>query len=388
MLKLIYGGEVYAPDYLGRQDILVAFDRILAIRDTVALEALPVPVTMVDASGKIVVPGLIDQHLHLIGGGGEGGFHTRTQEITLEEIVTGGITTAVGLLGVDNVTRQMTALLAKAKALEAEGLTTFIYAGAYFLSGHSVTDTLMSDIMLLDKVIGVGELAIADHRSGQLSKNELAKIAAQAGVGGLLSGKAGVVHLHVGDGRSGISQVLEIIRETDLPASQFVPTHLNRSETLLEQGLEFIRMGGTIDLTAGVSDQDRENGFLSVAQALTVLRKRGVPVERVTVSSDGNGSAPVFDARENLIGIRVSRVNSLWNDLREVAQKGILSLSDSLRLATENVARVLKLPAKGRLAPGQDADLLVVSRDLEIDVVLARGKILAKNGKAIHSTLI
>jgi len=386
MLTLIRGGEVYAPDYLGRKDILVAFDRILAIGEDINSGGLPVPPVVIDAAGKMVVPGLIDQHVHIIGSGGEGGFATRTPEVSLSALVTAGVTTVVGVLGVDSVTRQMTTLLAKAKGLEVQGLTTFIYTGAYSMDASSLTGSTMSDVALIDKVVGIGELAVSDHRSPQMSTAEIARVASEARVGGLLGGKAGVLHLHIGEGRNGLSHILEIVRETEIPASQFVPTHMNRSIKLVEQGVIFTEMGGTIDLTAGVSAEEEQRGMLSVPWVLKYLQERNVSISRVTVSSDGNGSLPVFDQEANLFKMNVARVRVLWEDLRETVTKGVLPLDDALRLATENVARVLKLPTKGKLAPGRDADLLLLTPDLEIDTVMARGRVLLQKGQMVERT--
>ena len=68
-----------------------------------------------------------------IGGGGEGGFSTRTPEATLSDLTTAGVTTVVGTLGTDGIARDMNALLAKARGLEEEGITTYIYTGSYRL---------------------------------------------------------------------------------------------------------------------------------------------------------------------------------------------------------------------------------------------------------------
>ena len=64
-----------------------------------------------------MVPGLIDPHIHLLGGSGETGFSTQTPEFFISEIVRFGVTTVVGTLGVDTTMKTMAGLLAKVKAL-------------------------------------------------------------------------------------------------------------------------------------------------------------------------------------------------------------------------------------------------------------------------------
>lgn len=172
MFTLIKGAEVYAPEYLGIQDVLFSFDKIAWVSDSIhglSLENLEV----IDARGKILIPGLIDQHVHIIGGGGEGGFDTRTKEIEIESLLRAGITTVVGVLGTDGITRNLEALYAKAKELEIKGITSYIYTGSYGVPPITFTGRVDRDLVLIDKVIGVGEIAISDHRSSHPTEEEL-----------------------------------------------------------------------------------------------------------------------------------------------------------------------------------------------------------------------
>ena len=171
---------------------------------------------VVDCEGNYVVPGFIDSHVHLIGGGGEGGYATRTPEIQLTDITTSGVTTVLGLLGTDGVTRHVASLLAKARGLEDEGITAYIYSGSY-------------DIILIDKVIGIGEKKMCDHRSSQSPKEAYQQITAEARVGGMLSGKAGVVNMHLGDGEDGLKMLYEITKNGEIPKTQIIPTHVKRN---------------------------------------------------------------------------------------------------------------------------------------------------------------
>src|SRR5207237_7845558 len=121
-LLLIEGGDVYAPAPVGAQDVLVANDRVLRVgpadrRALDALAALGVPYEVVDARDAYVVPGFIDPHEHLLGGSGEGGLSLQSPELFLTEIVRAGVTTVVGVLGVDTTMKTMAGLLGRVKAL-------------------------------------------------------------------------------------------------------------------------------------------------------------------------------------------------------------------------------------------------------------------------------
>lgn len=124
---------------------------------------------------------------------------------------------------------------------------------------------MLTDLVLLDKVIGVGGIAIADYRSNHPSLQDLRTLASEANGGGMLGGKAGVLHLHVGDGKEGLDSLIRLIDESDFPIGMFVPTHINRSQKLFQQGIELLKKGGNIDLTAG------ETAGLSMADSLSVI---------------------------------------------------------------------------------------------------------------------
>lgn len=370
MFKLLKNGHCYQPDDVGIKDILVAYDKICDIKDEILLEN-PWDVEVIDCRDCLVCPGIVDQHVHILGGGGEHGPISRIPEIMYSEIVEAGVTTVVGVLGFDSITRSIAGLLAKAKGLEAEGITTYIYTGSYGSPTETLTGRVLTDIVLLDKVIGVGEVAISDYRSNHPSLQDLRTLASEANAGGMLGGKAGVLHLHVGDGQEGLESLMRLINESDFPINMFVPTHINRNPQLFEQGLDLLRKGGNIDLTAG------ETVGYSVAQSLSILLGKGLNLDKVTVSSDGNGSMP------NDAG--VSRIDQLLKDLRVSVLESNLDFAAVIRTATINPAQVLKLyPQKGCLEPGSDADILVLKKtDLSIYRLLAKGQVTVVEQKAV-----
>jgi len=377
MFTLVTGGTVYSPDKLGRRDILIAGRVIARIAEKIELPAEFKP-RVIRAAGKTVVPGFVDLHVHLLGGGGEAGPWSRTPEITLSKITRAGVTTVLGLLGTDDVSRRPETLLAKAMQLEHEGISAYIYSGSYQLPLATITGSLRKDIALIPKVVGVGEVAVSDHRSSQPSFDELCRIAAEARVGGMLGGKAGLVHLHMGAGDRRLEPVLRIVKETEIPIGQFLPTHLNRTRALMEHAIEFARMGGHIDITA--TGKDLHFHPTSV-EAIRMALDAGIPVHQITLSSDSNGSMPIFDAKGNVVKLGVGDIQCLFDDWRQLVQAG-LSIEDSLKVVTSNPAQRAGLAAsKGSLEVGKDADLLILNRDLDIDSVLAKGRLMIDRGK-------
>jgi beta-aspartyl-dipeptidase (metallo-type) len=379
MLTLIRGAEVVAPEPLGRRDILLAGGVIEAVAGPGRLGLTGLDVEVVEAKGRTLVPGLIDPHVHILGGGGEGGPTTRAPEIRIEDIVASGVTTVIGCLGTDGVTRHMTSLLAKARALELEGVSTFILAGSYDVPVRTLTGSVRSDLILIDKVIGAGEIAVSDHRSAQPTFEEIARLAAECRVGGMLGGKAGVLHLHLGDGRRGLELLFRLIRETEIPVTQVIPTHITRNRDLFVQGLDWVAAGGSVDVTVGPepSPGDPDVPF---EELVATFGTRGLPFTRLTASSDGNGSMPVFDGAGRLVRLTVASQADLARTFRESVRRGILPLETAVRIFSTNAADFYKLGRKGRIEPGRDADLLLLDADLALVEVFARGRRVVANG--------
>lgn len=371
MFKLLKGGQCYAPEKLGQKDILIAYGKIGKIEDTIPMEGLW-DVEVFDCSNQIICPGFIDQHVHILGGGGEEGPGSRIPEIMLGEIISAGVTTVVGLLGADGITRTVAGLLSKARALELEGVSTFIYTGSYGVPTTTLTGKVILDIALIDKIIGVGEIAIADYRSSHPTVQGLKELAYEAKVGGLLGGKAGVMHIHVGDGKEGLNALFELIQESNFPIEMFIPTHMNRKKELLHQGIEYARLGGFIDLTAG----EKSSLGYSVPEAIKKLIASGVDMNKVTISSDGNGSIPATSGSNGEIG----KVMTLFEDIKKCMIENNSEIELVLKLVTSNVAKILKIyPQKGTLKVGSDADINVLNQNMEIDKLFIGGDVFIKD---------
>lgn len=379
MFTVIRGGTLYAPEKMGIKDILIVGRTIAKISEKIHLPD-EFKAQTISAQGRLITPGFIDLHVHLLGGGGEGGPRTRTPEITLSKITRAGVTTVVGCLGTDDVSRRPETLLAKAMQLEEEGISTYIYCGSYQLPSPTITGSVRKDIALIPKVIGVGEVAISDHRSSQPTFEELCRLAAEARVGGLLGGKAGLVHLHVGSGPRMLDPIIRIVKETEIPIGQFLPTHLTRTEALLKEAIRFAKMGGNIDFTV----KGLELQFpLTTSRALKLTLDEGILIDQITLSSDSNGSMPVFDDKGRLIRLAVGDIKNLYLEFKELVKEGFL-LEQILKLITINPARRAGIDRfKGSLEEGKDADLLILNKDLEIESVIAKGQMMIHRGEVL-----
>jgi len=377
-MLLIQNADLYTPDPAGRADILVAGGRIVRIEPGIRIPAAYCET--VDAAGLIATPGFIDGHVHATGGGGEGGYATRTPELLLSDAVRGGVTTIVGCLGTDGVTRSLAALLAKVRGLDEEGISAFMYTGHYAVPVRTLTGSIERDLLLIDRVVGVGEVALSDHRSTQPTFDEFARIAAEARRGGILSGKAGVVNVHMGDGRRGLSLLRRIVDETEIPITQFLPTHINRNPALFEEGIAWAKAGGLVDFTTSSVPAFFEEGEVKCSKGLRRMLDAGVDIANITFTSDGQGSLPSFDAQGRLQRLEVGRVTSLFAEVRDAVVHEHVALDSALRAVTSNPARILKLRGKGRLEAGADADIVLLAPgSLEITSVVAKGRWLMRD---------
>ncbi|MBB1316989.1 beta-aspartyl-peptidase [Shewanella sp. SR43-4] len=373
-MKLFKSAHVYAPQYLGQKDVLIAGDKIIAVEDNINLIANSF-IEVIQTDGLILTPGFVDSLVHITGGGGEGGYTTRTPEMHINEAIKGGVTTVIGVLGTDAQTRSLENLLAKAYALEEQGISVYCYTGSYHYPMVTVTQSMKHDIMLIEKFIGVGEVAIADHRSSQLTAHEMARLTSEARVAGMLAGKAGIVSVHLGDENSRLDLLHDVIAQFDIPITQYYPTHINRSRALFEAGIEFTTKGGYIDFTTSTTAQIIEQGEIPAAQALALALKQGVPVHQITMSSDGNASLPVFDHLGKLIDLQVGQVCSLHQAMVDAVKQFDVSIEDALTSITLSPASILQLKAKGCIAAGLDADInLLNAHTLAIEAVYSKGE--------------
>ncbi len=356
-MLLICNAEVFAPEALGIRHLLIGGGKVLWMGE--ALPALPdtLGVEHIDLKGRRLIPGFIDGHVHVSGGGGEAGFATRVPAPLLSRYTLAGVTSVVGLLGTDDISRSTAELLSHVYALREQGMSAWGYCGGYHVPPTTLTGSVRGDIVFAEPLIGIGELAISDHRSSQPTVNELLRLASEAHVAGLMTGKAGIVHLHLGDGARGLDLVRQALDTSELPPRVFQPTHVNRKKALFEEAIELAKRGCHVDITAFPVEEGED--AWPAAEALIRYLDSGAPPEKVSISSDAGGCLPCFDADGRVCGMDVGHSGALLDTLNELLARG-LPLERALPAFTSNPANLLRLAGKGRVAVDADADLVAL----------------------------
>ena len=378
MLTLITNARVHAPEPLGHKSVLVCGNRIAAVEDDIDLAGAPL--TVLDAEDRWLLPGFVDALTHPCGGGGEGGFGNRTAELTAAQFAGAGVTCPVGALGTDSVTRSLEVLYGCVMGLREQGLAACMYTGAYRVPAPTLTGDIARDLALVAPVIGVGEVAVSDHRSSQPTVEELRRLAADSRLGGVLSGKGGTVLVHVGDGDARLAPLREALAGSDLPLGSFYPTHVNRSEALLVEAAAFAAAGAWVDITVSTTPELVAAGDIPALDALERLLSAGAPGERVTFSSDAGGSLPLYENGE-LRGLTAAGPESLLEVLLQALCEAPDRVEQVIAGLTGNPADALGLQNKGRIAPGADADLLLLEPDSgRLTDVMCGGRWLVSGG--------
>ena len=384
MFTLINNATVYAPEFIGVQNLLVCAGKIAYLGEAIPRLGDELDIEVTDVEGAIVIPGFIDGHSHITGGGGEAGPSTRVPPLHLSQFTKAGVTSVVGLLGTDDLTRSPQDLVAHVMGLREEGLSAWCYTGGYHVPAVTLTDSVKSDIVNLTPVIGVGEVAISDHRSSQPTVDEILRLASEAHVAGLMTGKAGVVHFHLGDGKRGLSMINDCLDISEIPARVFNPTHINRNKPLFEQACALTSRGCYVDITAFPGDSN-DKGW-NTEEAVALYLEKGCDPFKLTISSDGGGCLPSFDEQGQLVKMGFAKSSAMAIAFKSMLGRGI-PLESALPLMTSNVADLLKLHSKGRIARNMDADLLVLDEQHNIDSVMANGVWHIKHGQQLRQGL-
>jgi beta-aspartyl-dipeptidase (metallo-type) len=371
---------VFTPDPAGRKDVLLAGGKVIAVEDTLE-PALSEITEVIDGRGLKLVPGLIDAHVHIAGAGGEGGPATRTPELRLSDMLMAGVTTVVGCLGTDGLTRSIRSVLMKVKSLRQEGVSAWMYTGAYQVPTPTLLGDVGQDIAMIDEVIGAGEVALSDHRSSHPTIDELVRLTSLARVGGMLGGKAGIVNIHMGDAQNPFQPLYDAVAASEIPMKQFFPTHCNRNAYIYEDAKTYGKEG-YIDITSSSYPYFPEYE-VKPSKAIAGFLDAGVPPEHITMTSDACGSLPHFNEEGELVKLEMGYPDSLLREVRDAVLTEKLPLDTVLRTVTANVAAILKLKGKGHILPGMDADLLALDEQLRPVYLIANGTWMMKEGKLV-----
>lgn len=369
---LIKNADVYAPEHLGTRDIFLAGGKIVAMAEKLDV-TLP-DLEEIDAAGYIVTPGLVDQHIHITGGGGEGGWHSRCPELVFSELVKAGVTTFLGVSGTDSMTRSVENLLAKVRGLKNEGASGWMWTSNYAYPVTTITKDVRTDMLAIPEVLGV-KIALGDHRSSFPNQHEIMQILADVRVSGMLTGKTGFLHVHLGDFPYSFDIFDECVAQ-GMPIKHIRPTHVARHPEVFRRACEFAKKGGFIDITTGGG-----NYMGSAADAVRAALADGVPFDRITLSSDGHGSMPRFNEAGEMVGLGIGSIMCDIETIREL--KDELGVEKALTPMTKTVAGALGLETKGGIAVGKDADLLFLTKDIDIDWVFMMGKVAMRQGEVV-----
>ena len=382
MFKLIKNGHVYSPADLGVKDILLWEDRVIKIG-----ENLKIPEGFegkeFDLSGKIIIPGIVDTHVHITGGGGEGGFTTRTSEITFEEIAEAGVTTLVGVLGTDGYARRVEDVLVKCMALREEGFDCYFLTGSYTFPITTMRGSVAEDIIFNEYCLGTGEVAHCDHRGSLMRYEEFTRLAADTRNGARLAGLKGVLNIHLGNYSDPADFFIRACEEDITFRPLIVPTHVTRKYDVFDSCLKFLEYGGQIDITAG-SDGDASQKSYGSVEGLEIIYKKYGTLDRVTMTSDGNGSAPIWDELGNMIGMGKGSSKVLLADLKKATKNGIIPFEETLRTMTTIPAAVYGLKnSAGKIVENGTANFAVLDENLDLVETILNGNLVWLKGKGV-----
>lgn len=375
MFTILKNTKLYSPKFLGPKDILIVGDKIIAIESNLD-NYINDKTTVWDAKGKIVTPGLIDQHIHVIGAGGKKSFSSMTPEVQLSELIACGSTTINSLLGTDGTVRDIRTLYGKVRALEQEGISTSMFCGYYGVDTPTITDSIQADMIFIDKIIGC-KIAISDIRSSYPTAIELLRKLNQIRNGGFIGGKKGILHVHLGNLDTKMDLLFELVQKYQFPIKHISPTHVGRTKELFDQAIEFAKLGGMIDITTAASQYTAP--YKSVLYAL----EQGVSIDNMTFSTDGHAGLTKFNAEGKDVGTRSALINKNLEETVLLVQKGNLPIEEAFKLVTVNPAKNLGLKNKGEIAVGKDADFCCFDDDLNLVDVFAKGKQMMKDREII-----
>lgn len=377
----------------------------------------------IECRGLAILPGLVDLSLHASGDcTAEGGYFDRTPEASLSDLLNAGVTTFVGVLGRDTVSRSPKSLLSKVRGLnKAGGLTGLVCTGAAdgawpppSLTGSGASN----DLALVGEVVASGTFAISDpdHPAGSdTPPADLARACGDCFAASALSGKPGLVYCRVGSGPTGLDPLRDLLTLhfpggaesgralSILPIMPPSLVHGGDDDALFEDCSAWLSDGGRVCLSAGTSIGATVAACLRLHRAGargSTHRASGSnsgsdgrpwPANCLCVASDAfavlpsasSGSTGGSDqSLETRPPLRYGRPSALLEVVRRLVLEHNLALDVAVAFASSHPAAALRMEKrKGLLRTGADADLLLVdAQSLELVAVIANGRLVKAPG--------
>jgi len=372
----------YVKDFEGIKDILVESDRISTIQREIDEKQFSrhINISVHDLDGMKLIPGIVDQHIHINGAGADLSPFGKVSSVSAGEIFESGVTTVVGAPAIDLYSKPAKTRLQYAKALSTQGVNTYIYTGSFNLPSDSITDSVEDDLMLIEKVIGT-KIALSEPLGAYPSLNELKKLFSVAYRSRLCSGKAAIIHAHMGHDPEPLEMVFQLFASSGFPKDIFIPTHSNCTPEVFEASKKLAREGGFFDVSSVVTKPLGSPEAIKPSVAISKAIEEGIDPGKITMSSDGNvlikKPSDNSTTRREGLGTLLQEVKSLILD-QEVSPEVAFSV------VTENPAKYLKLfPRKGALRKGSDADLVALDKNFKANKVWVGGKQVVKEGKSL-----
>jgi beta-aspartyl-dipeptidase (metallo-type) len=153
---------------------------------------------------------------------------------------------------------------------------------------------------------------------------------------------------------------------------------------LLYQGTKYLKAGGYLDLTSGIFKTDFDPIPIDASYAFKYLLENNCPVDHITMSSDSNGSMPVFNENGMLKRLDVGSIESNIVEFRKMVKECNIPIEKALCPLTKNPASILKLNYLGTLETSNQADLLILDKNLNLDYVICKEKTVVQHGTAVR----
>ena len=316
--------------------------------------------------GRLVTPGLIDCHTHIVHGGDRAvEFEMRLNGATYEEVARagGGIASTVKATRAASEAQLLADALLRVDVLIAEGVTAIEVKSGYGLDTETelrmlrVARAIMDNRPLIVKTTFLGAHATPSEYAGRADAyiDEVCIPTLRAAhTEGLVDAVDGFCE-GIAFQPSQIARVFDVARELGLPVKLHAEqlSNLGGAKLAAQYGalsadhIEYLDQDGVIALAkAGTTAVILPGAFYTLretqAPPIDVLRKHGVPMALATDINPGS-----------------SPLNSLLLTLNMGCTLFRMTPEEALRGVTQNAARALGLTDMGTIAAGMRADLAV-----------------------------